>query len=95
MKCITNTEYFAWGGIYTKNVTKYLKDIISIDELLFLQEIETRSLENSEEINEEVNAVVLGAQLVRYADCKLVSRLVAVFHWYSVLLTGFLGCISF
>ena len=68
------------GRYLCKNITKYLRKIISTNELLFLQETETRSLENSEEINEEVNGVVLAAQLVRCVDCKLDESVSGCFH---------------
>jgi len=49
------------GEVFIQNMlTKYLAEIISSDDLLLLQEMETCSLENREEINDVVMAAPLG-----------------------------------
>ncbi len=84
------------GRYLCKNITKYLREIISSDDLFFLQETETRILENNEEINEEVNAVVLAAQLVRYADFRFGESVGSCFPLiFRVVSPTFLGVFNY
>jgi len=56
---------------------KYLNEIISSDELLFLQEMETRSLENRVEINDAVLATLCWLHLLEVGS---VRQFATVFH---------------
>lgn len=66
------------GEVLIQNMfTKYLTEIISSDELLFLHEMETRSLENREEINDVVLAALCWLDVLEVGS---VSRSIDVFH---------------